>query len=328
VGLGPNLGFVSQRLADLNLDGATPASPPEALDFDPPLSGEAFDSRPSPELQLANAWAGALQRAFAPIEQSLQLSHPGFLQTTYGFAWVRERIRLSVIIYMKPIAAFRTRLPTKISVPGGGAFPVIVRPWLPLRQRAEGWDGEGSCWVRMSSGKGTIGGILTAEHALQPRGASPGDSVQAMVSRPDPRGQLALSSSRMDAAVVEVDPGLWQGGHSVNVSSVPGFKPVRLLSASGPEEADVVEHSGLTGGTIPANPGREPRTPVHLILNRHLSAGDSGCLGLDLELGRFGDPPPYLLCLGAQNFGFGGIGGYGLMLEQARRTWNLDFYAR
>jgi len=325
-GLGPNLGFVSQRLSELDLDGATPSHPPDPESFDPPLSGEVFDSQPSPELQLANAWAAALQRAFAPTEEALRLRQPGFVQTTYGFAWVQGRVRLSVIVYMKPLAAFRTRLTGEL-FPADGGFPVIVRPWLPQQHSAQSGNGEGSCWVRMPSADGEVMGILTAEHALQPRGALPGDAVRAAVSRPDPGGRLAVASPRMDAAVVDVGPGQWLGGDQVTASSVVGFKPVRLLGTS-TVDADVVEHSGLVGGSIPANPGREPRASVQLILNRHLDAGDSGCLGLDLELARFGDPPPYLLYLGAQHFGFGGVGGYALMLEQPRQTWNLHFYPR
>src|SRR6187455_2329723 len=107
-GLGPNLGFVSQRLSELDLEGATPSHPPDPDSFDPPLSGEAFDSQPSPELQLANAWAAALQRAFGPTEEALRLRQPGFVQTTYGFAWVQGRVRLSVIVYLRPLSAFRT----------------------------------------------------------------------------------------------------------------------------------------------------------------------------------------------------------------------------
>jgi len=132
--------------------------------------------------------------------------------------------------------------------------------------------------------------------------------------------------------MIEVEPDRWEATHEVRNSTVVGFKPVRLMGASGPVETDVVEHDGFAGATIPGQAGAEPRAPAQLILGARLERGDSGCLGLDLEFERFApsrqapSAPPYLLYQGMTNLRWGGIGGYGLLLEQPRIVWDLTFY--
>jgi len=132
----------------------------------------------------------------------------------------------------------------------------------------------------------------------------------------------------MDAAVVEVAEDGWEGSSPVSPSRVVGFKPVRLLGAAGPVEADVIEHSGFVGGAIPGEPGVEPLAGLVLLLNNHLNHGDSGCIGLDLEFEHLqtgAATPPYLLYQGVYGTA-SGRNGYGLMLEQTRIVWGLEYY--
>jgi hypothetical protein len=249
--------------------------------------------------------------------------------TTYGFVrFVGAGIRLSVIHYLRPFDAFRIRPPHPVDV-DGQRFPVLVRPWLLSFQSGGQANRAGTCWVEFPATNGTRGrGILTASHTVRPKHAAIGASVKLDVAPPEPGGLLRLDSPQMDAAVVEVDVDQWRGARQVHPSRVVGFKPVRLLGAVGPVDADVIEHSGFLGGMIPGEPGAEPLARTVLILNRRLSRGDSGCMGLDLEFERYQETsvtPPYLLYQGVYGTR-SGANGYGLMLEQTRIVWGLDFY--
>jgi hypothetical protein len=131
----------------------------------------------------------------------------------------------------------------------------------------------------------------------------------------------------MDAAVIAVDQNDWGKKVRVPHSTVVGYKPVRLITGHATVDADIVEHSGFTGGTIPGAPGQEPLNGAFMILNRGLESGDSGCLVVDREFERFNQQlPPYLIYLGVTNLKLGGVNGYGLLIEQASKIWNLECY--
>jgi hypothetical protein len=320
---------VTQRLADLNLAEALPPSLPPADLIDKSRAASALDSGPSEELRRANAWAAALQQAVG------ERPAPGGelpVLTTYGFVAFDNGVRLCVIHYLRLRAAFRARAPQPIEL-AGHRFAVIVRPWLVRAQRGSPGTASGTCWVKFPGNDGDPGhGILAAAHTVRPTDAADGDQVTLDAARAEPPGRLRHRSPKMDAAVIEVEPDRWEATDEVHISTVVGYKPVRLMGASGSVETDVVEHDGFAGATIPGQPGAEPRAPAQLILGAHLDRGDSGCLGLDLEFERL-DPsrqtpptPPYLLYQGMTNLRWGGIGGYALMLEQARIVWGLDFY--
>jgi hypothetical protein len=87
-----------------------------------------------------------------------------------------------------------------------------------------------------------------------------------------------------------------------------------------------VEHEGFTGATIPSEPGKEPSNAVRLFFNNFGEPGDSGCLVLDLEFERQVGARPYLIYLGVQNHKLGGVQGYGLLIEQANKIWDLECY--
>lgn len=130
----------------------------------------------------------------------------------------------------------------------------------------------------------------------------------------------------MDAAVVAVEEREWGRKVLTPHSTVVGYKPVRLITGHGSFDADIVEHSGFTGATIPGLPGEEPLTPVYMFLNKGLEHGDSGCLVLDMEFAEYGSSRPYLIYLGVANHKVGGVEGYGLLIEQANIMWNLECY--
>ena len=260
---------------------------------------------------------------------------PGFrrgptpLFTTCGFVAFEEGIRLSVIHYFRTADVFRARAATPIEL-GDHSFPVIFRPWLPNPGRGGRQGDSGTCWIEFpATGGDRRRGILTAGHAVQPEHAAMGTEVTLDVARAEPQGWLRLDSPIMDAAVIEVEHDQWRGTAEMPPSSVVGYKPVRLVAGSRSVEADIVEHSGFVGATIPGQFGAEPLTATRLFLNNHLSRGDSGCVGVDLEFERHQRAPitpPYLLYqgkYGAKSYEIG----YGLMLEQARIVWGLNFHS-
>ena len=322
--LGPGLGLITERLADIDVGAAIPPAPPGRELLGELTSGAPYESGPTDELRRANAWAAALEEA---VLRNPDHSLPSVL-ITYGFVRFDSGVRLSVIHYCRVRDAFLIRRLEPIEL-GGHSFPVIVRPWCLCPQQGPASAGAGTCWVEFAEGNGSrCRGILTASHTVRPKGAAPGAEVTLNVARPVPGGRLRLDSPQMDAAVIEVADDRWAGAHRVYASRVLGYKPVRLLGASRSVEADVVEHSGFVGGAIPGQLGVEPLTPTLLILNKRLNRGDSGCIGLDLEFAERetgSASPPYLLYQGIYATR-SGANGYGLMLEQARIVWALDFY--
>jgi len=320
--LGPGLGFVTERLHDLDLSGALPRDfPPHDL-----VGGRAAalanDSGPTEILRRANAWAGALEHHLHEV--AVKRVPRGTVLTTYGFVWIRGAIRLSVVHYLPLMTAFAAR-PQKAIRLGNWEFPVVIRPWLPVQHRGlSAYDG--NCWVKFVDDSGQRRpGVLTALHALEPRDAGLGIAVSVDVGRPVPPGVLRCSSAKMDAAVVEIEEHEWGSKVRAPHSTVVGYKPVRLMSRR-PVDADVVEHSGLMGATIPGQAGQEPLNAAYLILNGWAEPGDSGCLIVDLEFTRRGHTPPYLLYLGVTGLKIGGKAGYGLLIEQANKVWDLECF--
>jgi hypothetical protein len=321
--LGPDLGFASQPLAELDLARACPERYPSSRLIAPKELRAATEGLISEELGRINAWAMALDYE---LHRNHSLRPRGTVFTTFGLAWVDRRIQLGVIHYLHVNKAFRTRPPDNIELEGN-VFPVLVRPWLQRSHTSEAGVG-GTCWVTVEEGnRGRCPAILTARHAVLPKGAAVGGPVRLDVSRPEPTGHLRRVSACMDAAVVEVQQLKWRGGERVSPPSVVGLKPIRLVTGESVVDGDVVEFGGVHGGTIPAQLGVEPETPVQFILNRRLKRGDSGCTGFDLEPEQYGiQAPPYLMYLGVKSLGFGGVTGYGQMLEQTRRVWDLHFH--
>jgi hypothetical protein len=320
--LGPDLGFVSQRLEKLDLEGACPDDYPSGDLLDPHLLDTALTGQPTKELARVTAWALALE---SNLERVIRHRRPDRGLTTVGLAWVEGRVRLCVIRYVRIRSALR--LEPSQAVLDGHEFPVITRPLLEQRHGLGRNGAAGLCWVTLDEGDQPRRGLLTARHAVLPKSAPLGANVRLDLPRAPSPCHLLRSSTMMDAAVVELPAEEWRGREQVAPSSTVGLKPIRLLGTSGTVEGDIIEFSGVSFGVIPAQAGVEPVTPVQFILNCRLRRGDSGCVGLDLEPARFGaDTPPYLLYLGVKNLGFGGVTGYGQMLEQVRLVWNLDFY--
>lgn len=320
--LGPGLGLITERLRDLDLSAALPAQRPPAELIDGAARSLASDSGPTPELRTANVWAAALEAHLLRVRGS---SPPRAVLTTYGFVRTDAGVRLAVIHYLRPWAAFAAVRQQPIEIMGW-SFPVIIRPWLPTRHGSTSRF-DGNCWVKFLDDAGRRQpGILTARHALKPKGAKPRKRVRADVSRPAPRGSLYYQSGVMDAAVVAVEEREWGKKVLARHSTVVGYKPVRLVTGHGSVDADIVAHSGFTGATIPGLAGREPLNPVYMFLNKGLEHGDSGCLVLDLEFAPDRSSRPYLIYLGVENLKLGGVQGYGLLIEQANRVWNLECY--
>ena len=323
--LGPHLGFIRERLADIDLAEAFPRDAPAPELLGESLPGSPYDSALTVELRRANMWAAALGQEW---RQRPVGGGPIPFLTTCGFVAFEQGVRLAVIQYFRLRDAFRIRSPKPIDL-NGHSFHVIVRPWLPSPQQGNGRAGAGTCWIEFPFAiRGRGRGILTAGRAVLPKGATTDAEVTLRVVRQEPRGRLKFASPRMDAAVIEVDPSQWGGTEQVDPSPVVGYKPVRLLAGSRSVEADVIEHSGFVGAMIPGRLGDEPLTPVLLILNNHLSRGDSGCVGVDLEFEIHQHAPvtpPYLLYQGVYG-GKSSVNGYGLMLEQTRIVWGLHFY--
>jgi hypothetical protein len=322
--LGPDLGFVSQDLGKLDLSNACPDDfPPSGL-VEPWGLEAALKEERSKDLQRITAWALALETHIRHSERS-QPSRRAL--TTYGLAWVAGRVQLCVIHYVRLVRAFRVRPPSDV-VLDGHAFPVLIRPWLERRDRGSGGQATGSCWVTLhGDSEECEHALLTARHVVAPKAAAIGARVKLDLRGPHREGLLRRTSPVMDAAVVELPPDLWEGGEQVTPSATVGYKPVRLVGTDRMAVGDVIEINGTTMGAIPAQPETEPEIAVEFILNCRLGKGDSGSLGIDLEPERYGaESRPYLLYLGVKNFGFGGVTGYGRMLEQVRRVWNLEFH--
>lgn len=326
VDLGPNLGAVTGPLTPEDVASACPDELPPVDLMNDEIRSQAFDAGPSAAHRRANVWSHVLRQA---IQRQESLAPPGTIRTTYGFVWLNGRLRLSVIHYLRPLAAFRAAPPRAIAI-GHWTFPVVIRPWLGVHH-GDYAGRDGNCWVKFPKAQGMGFGILTAGHAVVPPPGSTGstqigEKVCLDVGRPAPMGRLVLRSAIMDLAVVEVEGGLLGDRQPERPSTVVGYKPVRLLTARGPVDAQIVEHQGFTRGIFTGGPGQEPLTGAYVILNQGASPGDSGCLGLDREFAERNFEPPYLLYLGITNIGLGPRSGYGILLDQPRKVWGLEFY--
>ncbi len=321
VKLGPGLGFVSEGIIGVDLRQGLPDSMPSQELIDGRAASSAYDSGPTEELRRANVWAAALETVFL---RGHRTAPRDIVVTTYGFVRVDGAIRMSVVHYLRPLSAYLARRQPPIFL-GGWRFPVVIRPWLITRQAGVG-VADGNCWVSFG---GDGRGVLTAAHAV-PEGSRPRDRVSLSVSRSPASGVLRHMSDKtnMDAAVIEIDDD--STVTRVPNSSVIGFKPVQIVTGRGIVlDAQVLDRVGTVGPIIFAESGREPRYPAHLILNRHAFHGDSGCLIVDCEFARFGQEPlPYMMYLGRMNLGWNDAAGFGLMLEQPRIVWNLEFLRR
>jgi hypothetical protein len=182
----------------------------------------------------------------------------------------------------------------------------------------------GNIWLRINHKKSTKLGYLTAGHAI--KGAKRGDVVKPETYRFPPPGVLIHRSKVMDCAVVRTDLDLSLDFKMVRLSTVIGYKPVRLITGKGDVEAQVVEHDGHVQGVIRWGKGREePRGSSVVILNRLLSKGHSGCLVVDCEPEQFGmRAVPYAMYQGAWRGRTANLGCC-QVLEQARQQWNLEF---
>jgi hypothetical protein len=315
--LGPNLGFVKGPLDEAVLRNALPANYPEPLQ-------RAVEARASPindvsisteeHLRRAHAWASRLDET---VRANSHIGNRrGQVMVTFGFiSTIDAGIRLGIIFYLNPFRAFMevaARRAASVEIEGW-PFPIIVRPWLPIQHGSSA--SFGNCWVSSPQGRW---GMLTARHAVRPK--TLGKSVSIKVRRAPSRGQLLRASVKMDAALIAVPKDDWGGKQPVSPSPVIGYKPVRLLSSLGPTDGQVVE---LSGATIWAQAGQEPLNGNLLFFNPFLQPGDSGCLVLDRE---HESQPPYLMYLGKVTLNNGQSYGYGVLLEQARRIWNLEFF--
>jgi hypothetical protein len=311
----PTGGLVTARLESLEIESALPRDWPSAyLDFKADWCG----TEASKALARATAWGAAL----AHVDQKRRKGSRA-VRSTYGFARVRGKVRLAVIRYLPPFTFpdFEERQPVRI---GPHAFPVVLRPWIASAHNASGGNAKGSCWVTFVGESGRRRGLLTALHAFNPADPSRGEPVEVNAHRDEPGGTLHARSPVMDAALVDVadDDG---STNSLAISSVVGYKPVRLLGREGHVDTDVIEFSGVAAATIPGAPNQEPAAPVILFFGRRLRPGDSGCLVLDLEPAMFGnEPAPYALYQGRMNLRLASDAGYGLLIEQARRIWGFS----
>ena len=326
--LGHSLGALGaqESLRELDLSKAFPNQLPDTDLVDERIVDEAYVDIPTARFRSANAWAAALQTNV--LRNKDRYAQPGAVLTTYGFAHVDCQVRLCVIQYLTVWQAFRARKIRPIQL-GEHTFPVFIRPWLATRHGSRR-IGDGSCWITF---KDDIGlrrkALLTAHHAVRPKGAAIGDEVGVDVRRRTPRGHLRRMSHVMDAMVIEISEMDWGAREPTPNSGVVGYKPVRFITGGEPVDAEVIEHSGYAFRTfpVPAEPDVEPHRAVQLIFNRALQKGDSGCLVVDLEYtDDVHGPRPYALYLGEENLNIAGGRGYGLLLEQPKRIWDLDFF--
>jgi serine/threonine protein kinase len=320
--LGPGLGMLTKRLAELDLSQVVPPEFPRENLLDSTARSFAYDSGPTPELRRANVWAAALESHLKRCEGPPRHT----VLTTFGFFRTSQGERLGVIHYLQPWAAFIARWPKPIKIMDY-SFPIVLRPWLPTehsgsKKHSGSKELDGNCWVKFHNVAGEVEqGILTARHAVKPKRC--GAPVNINVSRQPEAAILHYQSRVMDAALVCVDEKDWDGKVHVPHSKVVGYKPVCLVTGHGTIDADVVEHQGFTGATIPAERGKEPSNAVRLFLNRYGEPGDSGCLVLDLE---FADARPYLIYSGVENLKVGGYTAYALLIEQTNKVWGVECY--
>lgn len=309
--------FVEGPLDELDLTTALPSYQPRGgiLDRIPPGS---YDSGVNDELRRANVWAAVLDQTVR--EDPERFIPPGTIITTYGFFYVQKTLKLGVVHYLSPLKAFAAvgKNFRKVEI-DRWKFPVAIRPWLPIRHSAARTSG--NCWITFSKEGEWRQGVLTASHALSPKSAKPGNWVSLDVLRTPGAGRMIRANEKMDAAIVELDRDVWHGRGNVSPSSVIGYKPVRLQSSSGSRDGWITDHSGPT---IFGQPGQEPLTANFLFINQSLKPGDSGCLVMDCEHPNL---PPYLMYLGLVVLGEGRKAGYGLLLEQPRRIWEIKFFA-
>jgi hypothetical protein len=322
--LGPGLGMVSERLDHIDLSMALPQwLPPEHLVYPSGLATFSDSALPDSRKN-ASLWASALER-YLHLERRIEKRPRGTVLTTFGFAHVRDEVRLAVVHYLRPGAVFFATPQQPIKI-GDWTFPVILRPWLPTEHSGYS-ELDGNCWVKFLDKEGIRRpGLLTARHALRPKRARLLGNVRVDASRRIPPGRLYSRSEKMDAAVIAIDERYWGDKEIRPHSRIVGYKPVRLIGSRETVDADIVEHSGLAGATIPGEPGQEPLNGAFMILNKWLDPGDSGCLVLDLEFAKYGQVLPYLIYLGEMNLKLGGLGGYGLLIEQASKVWDLECY--
>lgn len=321
VRFGLDLALVLEPLSDEDVARAIPHGEPHETK----LPGHVYDVVASEERRRATLWAAALEATDAPAHDRLEAR--GAVFSTYGFVRVDDRVQLGVVRYVTPRSVLMREKPMPLEVERH-RFPTVVRPWVAVAHGGPADPRRASCWVSYEDGDGERrAGVLTARHALKPDDAKVGADVAIDANRGDPPGRLHCESARMDAAVVEI-PGTTLG-EPVTGSVVPGLKPIRLMTAAGPVDTEVLEVGGVLGGTILGVPGgNEPLTPALVVLAHSLDRGDSGCIGLDTEFVSGPDDPgrPYLLYQGKANLKQGGVYGYGLLVEQPRNVWSLQFH--
>jgi len=321
--LARNLGYVPDDISEAELADILPREdPPLALYED--VMHELEVSAASKVHQRAAIWAAALESVIP--ERQLKSSDRDVMLTTYGPVRMKDGLRFAVIRYLRPRAAFRRRRTLEYVSLAGNEFPIVERPWLPVPQNTGGQAG--SCWVVPS--RGSAAGrpvLLTVMHAVAPERALPGAEVSINASRGDPPGVLITDDPVMDAALIEVaPPDWWEEMEPTNISNQLGSKPVLMVTGHRNVRMQVIEQTSPRA-TIFAAPDQPVVIPALCTLSRTLDAGDSGCLGLDLELAGWADAaPPYLMHRGKIGMGVGGEAGLALVLEQPRRVWGLEFY--
>jgi Nidogen-like len=332
--LGASSRFGSARAYTSRLDAAVaweaiPTAVPSARDSGTEQGYAYNEGESSSAFDRAKAWAAAIEEREATSNEPTYraLSRQAVL-TTFGFMRVRGGIRLGIAHYLPPARAFVAVLlqalgrRRKECFVDGEWFPIVIRPWLLVTHGSRRTI-FGNCWVSVAgrSGERRLG-VLSARHALKPKNGRSGRNVSLDVSREPEEGRVILESRIMDAAVVEVSYEQWHASREVDNSSVIGYKPVQLLSKSGPRDGRVVE---LPFRTIPlAEPHEEPFAPTYQLVDVILDPGDSGCLVLDKE--RDDAFRPYLMYIGKikRDSGWCGIG---LLLEQPKMIWGLRFHA-
>jgi hypothetical protein len=323
--MGPGLGVVSMELTNRNLRHAVPDGEPPAEMLDA-VRGTIYDSNPSEILGRANRWSAALQSRVVAGELRIPART---VLTTYGLVSFRTGIRLSVIHYLEPTAVFGLRRPPVAARIDGNNFPVIIRPsaFVPMSTRKKlkhSPSRRGNIWLKVQHEKSVKLGYLTANHAVEE--ARLGAVVNPPTFRSPPEGVLTHRSEVIDCAVVRTDFDSQFDFRTVHVSTVIGYKPVRLVTDRGDIDAQVVECSGHIMGVIPSSEGREePSGRVVVVFNRLLGKGDSGCLVVDCEIEKYDKPAaPYAMYLGKFWGPIQGLG-VGQLLEQARQHWDLEF---
>lgn len=322
-GIGPNLGHVARDvIGEEELHAALPPEfPPWNLVED--VAGEIERAKPAKFAYRTALWAAALERELQ--EAKLDPREVGVVATTYGIVRTKRGLEYGVVRYLRVRAAFkRGHRPAAVEV-GGHVFPIVHRPWLFIPHSGRS---AASCWVKPLRGAATgVPAVLTARHAVVPKGAAAGDAVTINATRGDPPGQLVCDDAVMDAALVKVDNIDWTTMKATRISSQMGCKPVLLRARGGDVRAQVTEQLSPRA-TLFAVPDQPAVVPALCVLSRMLEPGDSGCLGLDLEIAQWTDdpPPPYLMYRGALGMGIGAAAGFALLLEQPRRIWGLEFH--